>query len=570
MNYTEIKELISESIYKLFNIKCTPLHIELTNLVIDSKKPITTVEEHSTFGNYQSNICFSLSKRLKEELEILINPIELANSIANYINLNSLDLEVQSLKGFLNFFINNNHLVKYILNKDKSEYLTSNPRTIVVDYSSPNIAKEMHVGHLRSTIIGEFLCNLLELRGHKVTRVNHIGDYGTPIGMLIALIKDLDIELESLDISTLAKLYIEAKVLFDKEPEFKTKAKEEVINIQKNLNSKSIDIWEHIKKVSIENYKYIYNLLGSSLVNIDPVGESFYGQYIPLLIDRLKDKTSLSDNCICLFNNKEEIPLILTKSDGAYTYDTTDIAALDYRINKLKANRIIYVTDSGQSKHFSLVFDTKSLLTNQEVELVHIPFGLINDKDGKKLKSRAGKAPKLKDLIEQAIELTSNKFPSTDKNIQERIAIYSVIYNDLKQNRLTSYNYDPEEMLSINGNTAPYILYGLTRIQSILKRCNDLEVNLSVNNELLPIERTILTHIYTSKELLDRLESELKPNLLCRFLYSLSRLVNVYYEQYRVIENNVINIHRASILKVVYETMKDLLALICIYPVEHM
>lgn len=288
-------------------------------------------------------------------------------------------------------YIENN--INHIANNDSPLLIkTSKPKCIIIDYSSPNIAKQMHVGHLRSTIIGDILGNIFELKGNKLTRINHIGDWGTQFGMLIASIQVNNVNLDNCDIDVLHTCYKESKIIFDDDIEFNKLAHNKVVSLQSE-DEECINIWKKICSISHESYNDIYNKLEISK-NLIVCGESYYNDVLPILVKELDELIILKeeDGTKMLFtdeNNKKIPPLIVRKSDGGYGYDSTDLAAIKHRINNLHADKIIYVTDSGQSDHFKLIFDAAKLMKlNENVELVHVGFGLILNKKGKKIKSR--------------------------------------------------------------------------------------------------------------------------------------------------------------------------------------
>jgi arginyl-tRNA synthetase len=430
------------------------------------------------------------------------------------------------------------------------------PQNVVVDFSSPNIAKEMHVGHLRSTIIGDCIARILEFEGHQVLRLNHVGDWGTQFGMLIAYLReaypDALTTADALDIGDLVSFYKKAKIRFDEDEEFKENARQEVVKLQAGAED-SLAAWNLLCQQSRREFEVIYDLLN---IQLTERGESFYNPLLPLVVEDL-DKAGLlqeSEGAKCVFlegfTNKDgaPLPLIVQKTDGGYNYATTDLAALRYRIQKDGAARIIYVTDAGQANHFAGVFQVakRANWLPNSLEINHVPFGLVLGADGKKLKTRSGETVKLKDLLDEAIarsrqdletRLVEDGREETEgfkANVAQVIGLSAVKYADLSQNRTSNYIFDYDKMLALKGNTAPYMLYAYVRVQGISRKGNIDFENLGVNTQVLlkeEAELILAKHILQLSEVLKEVEQDLLPNRICDYLYELSKKFNQFYEQ---------------------------------------
>ena len=426
---------------------------------------------------------------------------------------------------------------------------------IVVDFSSPNIAKEMHVGHLRSTIIGDCIARVLEFRGYDVLRLNHVGDWGTQFGMLIAYLREAYPEAlttaNALDIGDLVSLYKKAKIRFDEDEEFKETARNEVVNLQAGAED-SRHAWGLLCDQSRREFQVIYDLLD---INLTERGESFYNPFLSDVITKLEEQGLLEEDagakCVFLegFTNKngDPLPLIVKKTDGGFNYATTDLAAIKYRVEKDHADRIIYVTDSGQGNHFAGVFQVarKSGLLPGNVETVHVPFGLVLGEDGKRLKTRSGETIKLKALLDEAVlqarqdlearleEEGRSETPEFIDRVAQVVGISAVKYADLSQNRTTDYKFSFQKMLALKGNTAPYLLYAYVRPQGISRKGNIDFTQLKSTKIVLSEEAELILakHILQLSEVILEVEKDLLPNRLCQYLFELSQKFNQFYDR---------------------------------------
>ncbi len=522
--------------------------------------PLLVSTNNPKFGDYQANVAMSLAKPLKS------NPRAIATQITE--NLDVADFcEPPSIAGpgFINFKLKTAYLeqqLKEVHGSDRLGIAKANPpQKIIVDYPSPNIAKEMHVGHLRPAVIGECFAKVVEFLGHDVLKVSHIGDWGTPFGMLIAYLQeaypDPQEAAEASSSGDLATFYRQAKQRFDTDDTFKENARQAVVKLQAG-DPEVIEAWKRVCQLSKRSYRKIYDLLNISADIVDR-GESFYNPYLPDVITDL-DKAGLlveDDGAKCVFlegfTNKDgdPLPMIVQKSNGGYNYATTDLAALRYRINEDNVDRIIYTTDAGQSNHFSQIFQVarRAGWIPETVELSYAPFGLVQGEDGKRLKSRSGEAVPLKDLLDEAIartrsdieqRLKAEERTETEEFIQnaaEKVGIGAIKYADLSQNRVSDYTFSYDKMLALQGNTAPYMMYAYVRVQGISRKGEidfsmlDAEINLTEESEF-----TLAKHLLGLDEVLTEVETELLPNRLCQYLFELSQKFNQFYDRCSVLQ----------------------------------
>lgn len=556
---------------------------------------IVVPTNNPNFGDFQCNIALSLAKELKKK------PREIAEKIVTNINISDIcePLEIAG-PGFINIKIKTNYLEQKISEIQKDERLgiakTDHKFKIIVDFSSPNIAKEMHVGHLRSTIIGDCIARILEFLGHDVLRLNHVGDWGTQFGMLIAYLKEVKPEVlitaNAVNIGDLVTLYKEAKTRFDNDEKFKENAREEVVKLQAK-SPDSIHAWQLLCEQSRKEFNVIYELLN---IELNERGESFYNPFLAEIITLLQESNLLVENqgakCVFLdgFTNKEGdvLPLIVQKTDGGYNYATTDLAAIKYRVEKDKANKIIYVTDAGQANHFKQVFQVakKANLVNKNVDLIHVPFGLVLTENGKKIKTREGETIKLKDLLNEAIirakKDLENRLLQEERsedeefinNVSKIVGLSAVKYADLSQNRTTDYKFSYEKMLALQGNTAPYLLYAYVRVKGISRKGNINLDNLLENTSIILQENTELIlakHILQLNDVLKEVEKDLFPNRLCLYLFELSQKFNQFYDQCPILQaEESIKNSRLILANLTARTLKLGLSLLGISVLERM
>ena len=571
------------------------------------RKNLINQASKEEFGDYQCNICLVLSKIYKSNpREIAIAFIETLKENKKISNLCE-NLEIAG-PGFINIKLKNKVLIEAIKSNIKCPRAgvplfhknnSHSQKKVIVDFSSPNIAKEMHVGHLRSTIIGDSISKIFEFRGYIVLRLNHIGDWGTQFGMLITQLKDLyssDLkEIDRIKISDLVEFYKASKKRFDNETEFQKRSREEVVQLQSG-DKKSIEAWKLLCNQSRKEFDQIYKTLN---IKIKERGESFYNPFLKSIIEDLNYKRILVEDqgakCVFLdgMTNKEgnPLPLIIQKKDGGFNYATTDLAALRYRFNKEpygdNAARIIYVTDHGQSNHFAGVFQVakRANWIPKDCEVNHVPFGLVQGIDGKKLKTREGDTIKLKDLLSESVKRAKedllkrleneSRFENDDfiLNTSKVIGIGAVKYADLSQNRITNYQFSFEKMLSLNGNTAPYLLYTLVRISGINRKNNrtDEAINLESISYSHDLEWKLIRKLLKFDEVIISIEKDLMPNRLCNYLFELCKTFNRFYDQVPILKGEIdTKISRLTLCALTEKTLKLSLELLGIETLERM
>ena len=423
------------------------------------------------------------------------------------------------------------------------------PQKIVVDYSSPNLAKEMHVGHLRGTVIGDSLVRVLERLGHEVIRQNHVGDWGTQFGMLITYLRELGEDANALqaELADLESFYRAAKNRFDADPAFADRARLSVVKLQGG-DPEYLAAWRRFIDESLNHCQSIYDRLQVSLGHADLDAESRYNEELEGIVRQLDEAGLLRENdgarCVFLpeFKRKdgETLPVIVQKSDGGYLYSTTDLAAVKLRAGELRADRSLYVVDARQSLHFQQVFAVARAagMAGEKLSLEHIAYGTIMGRDNKPYKTRSGDSVKLADLLDEAValayDLVSEKNPELDeeqrRQIAEAVGIAAVKYADLSKNRMSDYVFDWSGMLSFEGDTAPYLLYAGTRIKSILRKLPAEASTSSLLRISAPEERALLLKVLQLPEVVNLVAKECYPNNLCHYLYKLSGNFMRFYE----------------------------------------
>jgi arginyl-tRNA synthetase len=434
---------------------------------------------------------------------------------------------------------------------------------VIVDFSSPNIAKEMHVGHLRSTIIGDGLARVLEFRGHPVLRLNHVGDWGTQFGMLITHLKQVAPEAltmaDAVDLGDLVSFYRQAKAQFDDDESFQTTSREEVVKLQGG-DPVSLKAWGLLCDQSRREFQKIYDQLG---IRLTERGESFYNPYLQAVVDDLRAVGLLvvDAGAGCVFlegvsgKDGQPLPLIVQKSDGGFNYATTDLAAIRYRFAPGPggdgASRVIYVTDAGQASHFAGVFQVaqRAGWIPSHCGVEHVPFGLVQGDDGKKLKTRSGDTVRLKDLLDEAVERTeadlrqrlADEQRSEDEAFIQQVAtsvgLAAVKYADLSTNRITNYQFSFDRMLALTGNTAPYLLYAVVRIAGIARKGGDLGAGAVASLTFSEAQEwALVRELLKFDGVIAEVEQELLPNRLCNYLFELSQVFNRFYDQVPVLK----------------------------------
>ena len=555
-------------------------HDALLKLQVLHMHTIKVVLAVNNAFDYQINDIIAIAKKNQ------LNPLDLANQVIDIININSLFASITvSGAGFINIKLSDNYLTDYIMQDNYYKFNTDDNDIVVLDYSSPNLAKEMHVGHLRSTLIGDALYRIFTYVGKKIVKQNHVGDWGTPFGMLIAFLLSCDDNINMIEhkLHDLEECYRKAKLEFDSNSEFKTLAHHCVVVLQNwqeygSYGEKVYDYWKMLTNVSLLHCQHIYDLLGISLTVSDVKAESFYNTMLPDIITQLKQNNMLiqSQNALCVFLNDSKTPFIVQKSDGSYLYATTDLATIKYRNDTLKAKRIIYVVDSRQSLHFKQLFETAKLahFVGEDIVLEHVSFGMMLNKSGQPFKTREGGTFKLVDLINEAINrakiiLHNNNLSSESANI---IGLAAIKYADLSKNRNSNYIFDVDRMLSFDGNTAPYILYAYARIKSILQKSHfDItyisSFKISVSNDL---EHDLLVMLSRFTDVIESIVDTCYIHYLCNYLYELTVCFMQFYETYKVLSKQESMQSRLAILLHIAKILSLGLSLLGIYTVESM
>lgn len=485
----------------------------------------------------------------KPELTELFESLNNSNKIKEIFNFEQIDIEN---KYFLCFAIKQNYMVKILqncnkLNNDQFLKKTINPKTIIYDYSSPNMSKDMHVGHLRSTIIGDALANISEYLGNNVIRLNHLGDFGLQFGMIVEYI--ITIDKCNID-NNLQQIYIKSKSLFDTDKNFEEMAYQRTAQLQNKTDELTNSVWNDVLRKSFEQYQHIYSLLNISS-NLKTMGESFYVDYIDKckgilenanLIEIDGDKR-ISVKCT-LKNEKNPLTYLKSKEKGsAYTYDTTDIVALWYRTEIMNADQIYYVVDTRQSEHFEQIFNVGKLMgwLNENKIAVHVKFGTILDKFGKPLKSRNGDTPRLIDLIEESIEKTTEQFKSKGKDVNKfkyeinALAIGSLKYQDYSKSRISDYKFNSDQMLKFDGSTYTFLSYTVSRIRGIMDhvRKNDLTDLLNscaiCLDELSELDFKVIKKLVSFSQVIETVE---ETKMIHGFIDFLSKLCVAFNSNY--------------------------------------
>jgi len=512
--------------------------------------PSVTNGKDPKFGDYQCNAALGLTKQLKQQ------PRQIADRIIEHLQIDDLcDRPTIDGPGFINVKLKLAYLEARLTEIQTDPRLgilpTEHPERVIVDFSSPNIAKEMHVGHLRSTIIGDCIASILEFQGHDVLRLNHVGDWGTQFGMLITYLKEVYpealVKSDALVLGDLVELYRAAKLRFDRDEDFKERSRAAVVDLQSGEPQAKL-AWQLLCDQSRREFQKIYDTLD---IQIQERGESFYNSGLQDIVEDLRSLGLLEESqgalCVFLegFSNKEgeRLPLIIQKSDGGYNYATTDLAALRYRITKDRAQRIIYVTDMGQSSHFTQFFQVarRAGWLTDRVRVTHVPFGLVQGEDGKKLKTRSGDTITLKSLLDESIDRVKadleirnpDRSEEFKQEVAEAVGLGAVKYADLAQNRTSNYVFSYDKMLALQGNTAPYLLYAYVRIRGISRK-GDIDFDRISPSQAIHLttepEIVLAKHLIQLAEVIDSIGEDLLPNRLCQYLFELSQKFNQFYD----------------------------------------
>ncbi|MCH8969174.1 MAG: arginine--tRNA ligase [Planctomycetes bacterium] len=566
--------------------------------------PLVAPSQDSKRGDYQSNCAMGLAKKLGRK------PRELAEQIVAGLKIDDLcEPPTIAGPGFINFRLKNEFLAAALgeipPTQQEEDRLgiprVSNPQVVVVDMSSPNLAKEMHVGHLRPTIIGDAVACILEFQGHDVHRINHIGDWGTQFGMLIEFLRETEPRVlddpDNLQLGDLEEFYVKAKARFDSDEAFASQARQAVVDLQSG-DEKTRTIWRAFCDESLRHCHAIYDALG--IEKLEDRGESFYNDTLAGVVQELLDSGVAveSDGAICVFpkgftrRDDEPLPLIIRKSDGGFGYATTDLAALKYRIEQMRARRIIYVVGNQQKQHFAMLFTALAMTgwADENVETVHLPTGMLLNKAGSPFKTREGGTVKLKTLLDEAVERSRAFLQAGEDDPEKRrgytaeqidkmagvIGIASVKYFELSHNLATDYKFSWDHMLALDGNTAPYMLYAYARIQSIGRKA-DVQSSLDGSPVIIehPSEAGLARQLLKFPEVIEQLGRDLKPNVLTEYLYDLSKSFSTFYDRkagVRVIgaESEELRRSRLRLCELTGRTLKVGLSLLGIQTLERM
>lgn len=481
------------------------------------------------FGHFQCNVAMRLGKQQGR------NPREVAADLIAAAQVDDLcePLEIAG-PGFINIRLKASVLAeeaaRVLADPASGVATTAEPRRVVIDYSAPNVAKQMHVGHLRTTIIGDCFNRVLTAVGHTVIPQNHIGDWGTQFGMLIEQILDEGLDASTLTLADADALYKRAAAHFKSDEDFATRARARV-SVFQGGDEESLSIWRQLIDVSKQGFNDAYERLNVLLVDADLAGESTYNDDLPVLVAELEKSgvAVVDQGALCVFVDGIEAPLIVRKSDGGYGYATTDLAAIRRRVNDLKADRVIYVTDARQGAHFAQVFAAarKAGFLPDSVEVQHVGYGMVLGDDNKPLKSRDGSAAKLVDLLDAAEEVA-----------EPAIALAAIKYADLSSGLQKDYVFDPDRMTQTTGNTGPYLQYAHARCQQILRRAEaeNLPIGpLTVTNETA--EQTLALALSRFGDVVAEVAETLQPHKLCTHLYDIAVAYATFYEQCPVLKS---------------------------------
>ena len=522
----------------------------------------------SQFADYQADVALRLAKPLKQK------PLDIAKTIADKLDLSGVADVSVSPPGFVNFRFSASYLEAEVARLAADERCgvprVEKPETIVVDYSGPNVAKEMHAGHLRSTVIGDTLARTLAFLGHNVIPQNHIGDWGTPFGMLIEHLNDVgrDAAVQELSVGSLTEFYQAARKKFDEDPEFAERSRKRVVQLQAG-DAATLDAWRELTGASRRYFTTIYDKLGILLRDDDVRGESFYNPFLSEVADDLEKRgiARVDQGALCVFppgfvgREKEPLPLIIRKQDGGYGYAATDLAGLRYRFRDLGSNRVLYVVGAPQQQHLAMVFAAAEMAgyTPPGGRAEHVAFGSVLGPDKKMFKTREGGSVKLGALVDEAIErarkAVKEKNPDLAEDVVATVASQvgpaSIKYVDLSSDRVKDYVFDWDRMIAFEGNTAGYLQYAHARIRSIERKAED--EGRGLGGELAPIrvqadaERALALELLDLELALSSTAAGLQPHKLCTYLYELASTFTTFYDQCPVLKAETDELRRSRL-----------------------
>ena len=542
--------------------------------------------KNADFGDFQINGVMGAAKQAKQ------NPRELAQKVADALAGNAVieSAEVAG-PGFINLRLAADFLAKNLQTALSDSRFgvaeAADKKTVVIDYSSPNLAKEMHVGHLRSSIIGDSIARILGFLGHKVIPQNHVGDWGTQFGMLVAYMVAQQQDNAEFKLADLEQFYREAKVRFDEDTAFADTAREYVVKLQGG-DAAVLALWKQFVEISLSHAQNVYDNLGLLLTPDDVAGESKYNDDLQVVVDDLSAKGLAVDDdgakvvFLDEFKNKEGEPAayIVQKSGGGFLYSTTDLACIRDYVGRLQGDRLLYVVDHRQGLHFAQLFATsrKAGYLPENVEAEFIGFGTMMGKDGKPFKTRSGDTVKLVDLLDEAVERATALVQSKNSelsaeeaaNIGQTVGIGAVKYADLSKNRTSDYVFDWDSMLSFEGNTAPYLQYAYTRVQSVFRKAGEWDAAAQpVLSE--PLEKQLAVELLKFEDVLQSAADTAYPHYLAAYLYQVATLFSRFYEACPILKaEGAARNSRLQLAKLTGDTLKQGLELLGIETLEVM
>ncbi|MEV4580037.1 arginine--tRNA ligase [Nonomuraea jabiensis] len=542
----------------------------------------------SQFADFQANVAMSLAKRLRRA------PREVAEAIKTELSDFPGTIEVSG-PGFLNITLDDSWI------ESEATRMLADPRlgvgtitpsqTVVIDYSAPNAAKEMHVGHLRTTIVGDSLARLHEHLGNTVIRQNHLGDWGTPFGMLIEHLLEIGEQaaVAQLEAGQGTEFYQAARAKFDSDDAFRQRARVRVTTLQSG-DAETMRLWHVFMEATVRYFNKVYQLLGVTLTDADLAGESMYNPMLQKTCDDLEAAGTavISDGALCVFppgftgSDDKPLPLIIRKSDGGYGYATTDMAAIRYRVHDLKAERILYVVGNEQALHFRMVFAAARLAgwLPDSVSAEHVQIGMMLGKDGRRFKTRSGESVKLMDLLQEAVDRATAAIAdrgydeATTKEIAHAVGMGAVKYADLSVSHDSEYVLDFDRMISFTGNTGPYMQYATARIRSIFRKAGVAPAEAAGPIVLAaPAERALGLQLLGFGELVSQVTTESEPHRLCNFLFQTASLFSTFYDECPVTKEGVdpeTRQHRLALCKLVLDVLEKGLDLLGVPVPERM
>jgi len=553
--------------------------------------PVLRISGNPKFGDYQANAAMALAKSLGQK------PRDLAQQIVDALDVQGVCSGVEIAgPGFINLTLDRGFLQRCVAEMDDDEAhglpRAEPPQTVVVDYSSPNVAKEMHVGHLRSTVIGDCIARVMAARGHEVIRQNHLGDWGTQFGMLLEHLKDLFPEetliAEDWSVGDLNTFYQQAKKKFDSEEGFADRARKRVVMLQSG-DSESKQLWESLIIESLTHFDEAYDRMGVLLKDDDIRGESAYNDKLPGVIEALDEAGLLheSNGAKVVYpqgftgTDGEPLPMIVRKGDGGFIYATTDLAAARYRVNELDADRVIYVTDARQGQHFAMVFQTlKQAGWQGDTDFEHVAFGTVLGPDKKPFKTRSGGTVKLSDLLDEAESRARQMILDKGTEVEDvdatarAIGIGALKYADLSSDRIKDYVFDWKRMLALDGNTAPYLQNADVRIHAIFRKVAQQGIAVdpaappSVDE---PAERALAVKLLQYPSVVLAVEQSLEPHRLCTYLFELATLFHRFYEACPVLKaEDQTRAGRLRLCQLTSDTLRAGFDLLGIQPIDRM